>query len=255
MAVIVGASLALVLLLSLPSAGAEARYWKAQRQGWYWYQIADPVQPQASAASEPAEVAAHRALQERLASLRSVAIMTPTPTNVRAYLEIQKEVLDRSALFADIWQRVVWANPELDYALHNRPTNALAIGIHDDQVRQSQNQLLSTVAQDHGLFFLFGPDCRHCAQTAEVVKRFSARHGMTVQAVAIGSAKLAAFPEAWPDNGFAAAAGATVLPAIYLARLNSAAPELRPIAFGPLSDEEIDRRVTVLTSLQPGARF
>ena len=54
------------------------------------------------------------AVTAELRELKARAILEPTPVNVGAYIRFQREQLDRSSLFADVWQRAVWQDPDLD---------------------------------------------------------------------------------------------------------------------------------------------
>ena len=243
----------------LPAAAAsDSAYWRDRASGWFWYEEPPapelPSPPTPPAAAVPPEVAAHRALQVRLEQQRIVAIMSPTAANVRAYLHTQKEVLDRSANFADVWQRVVWSTPALDYGLQSRPTDAAALYTHDSHRRDRRQRILARVADERGLFFLFGEDCLHCDQIASVLLRLRQEHGIAVQAVAVAGASHAAFPDAWPDNGFAAGAGAERLPAIMLASLDGSAG-LHPVAYGPLSYEQLQQRIALIAGTPIGERF
>jgi hypothetical protein len=38
--------------------------------------------------------------------------------------------MDRASVFSDVWRRVIWANPELNYQLRN-PSNNAAIQVRD----------------------------------------------------------------------------------------------------------------------------
>ena len=248
------ASLLLAVLLAAPASA----YWDDRASGWFWYeQRPAPVptpEPPPAAPVPPPEVAAHRALQAKLEQQRIIAIMAPTAANISAYLHTQKEVLDRSAMFADMWQRVVWSTPELDYSLRGRPTDAAALYAHDSDQRLRQAGLLARAASGHGLFFVFGRDCLHCAQMAAALQRLQDEHKMPVQAVALAGASSEAFPDAWPDNGFAAAAGIASVPAIMLASLDGSA-RLLPIAYGPLSYEQLQQRIAVAAGIPVGERF
>lgn len=254
--------LALLLLSALlAGAGAQAAYWRDRASGWFWYESPPPAVPPAAAPSTakrkeapPPELAAHRALQLRLEQQRIIAIMSPTAANVRAYLHTQRQVLDRSADFADMWQRVVWSTPELDYSLRFRPTNSAALYAYDADSRRRRSEILAQAASGHGLFFLFDRECLHCRQMAEALLRLRDEYGMTVQAVAIAGASQPLFPDAWPDNGFAAAAGVSSLPAIMLASLDGSA-SLLPIAYGPLSYEQLQERIAVVAGTALGDRF
>lgn len=256
------------LLLVLPAAARE-RYWEEQASGWFWY-VVPPVAAEVKAvpallvapapAPAPAldavpELAAHRALQQRLEQTRIIAVMNPSPANLSRYLYTQREVMERASIFADVWQRVVWADPVLDYGVNQRPTNAVAVRAWDARQQGRRVDLVAQVAAEHGLFYVFGHDCLHCGQMAGVLARFAQRHGMEVQAVAVDGASHASFPDAWPDNGFAAASGAARLPALLLARLDEGREEVIPLAYGPLADVELEERVAVLAGMPVGTRY
>ena len=260
-------SLALALLFHTAGiACAAPGYWGAQDSGWYWYEAAPVPVPEAVAEPEPEEetavvddvppeLARHVELKKRLEETRVIAIMEPTPENLEEYLYVQREVMDRSARFADVWQRVVWANPELDYQFTHRPTNAAALHTWETVRREDRDGLIARAAKDHGLFVLFGPDCDHCGQIAHTLRRFSLRHGFEVQAIAVGGASHGSFPGAWDDNGFAASAGIDSFPALVLAKVKPGEEEAVPIAYGPLAESELEERVAVLTGVPVGARF
>ena len=246
-------------------------YWHDNRAGWFWYETRpQPLPPPVPVAATPApapetqaaqlelerpELIAHRKLQQRLEDLRIIAIMEPTAGNVEGYLRVQREVMDRAATFADVWQRVVWTTPDLDYQFQHRPTNAPAIHAWEERRHNDRDTLVQRAATDHGLFFLFGPDCLHCAQMAQTLRRLAARHGFEVQAVTLDGAVHPAFPDAWPDNGFAAAAGVERFPATVLARLTPGDEAVFPLGFGALAEVELEERIAVLTGVAIGTRF
>lgn len=257
-----------MVFLTATALAQPQRFWQETERGWFWYAtpppvpapappVSPPTYPPKSAAdlSDAPEVAQHALLQRRLENSRSIAIMRPTPANLSRYLYLQREVMDRSAEFADVWQRVVWADPALDHSVQSRPTNSLAQRTWDAQHSEQQEQLVARAAQEHGLFFVFGHDCLHCAQMAQVLTNFTNSYGMAVQAVAVAGAQDPAFPQAWPDNGFATASGAVQLPALLLARLIPGVPQLTPVAYGPLTEVELAERIAVLTGQPVGSRF
>ncbi len=272
------AAASLLAAAAMPAVAAAA-YWNQRSSGWFWYERpqlltvpdkppqpaeAEPAEPVEVEPAEPAEpvaeqvppeVAAHRRLQQRLEQQRIIAIMAPTAAHVEAYLRTQQEVLDRSAAFASMWQQVVWSTPDLDYSVAGRPTNAAALYTYDAERARSRAEQLEEAAADHGLFFVYGPDCLHCAQMGAALQRFEHTYGMRVQGVAVGQADPATFAGSWPDNGFAQAAGVASLPAVLLARLDGSRA-VQPVAFGPLSDEELEQRVSILAGAEPaGAQF
>ncbi len=254
------------LLVPIAAMAKTDTYWDQHNSGWFWY-ATPPIEPEIaplpipladqkpSISEIPPEVAAHEKLQRQLENTRSVAIMNPTLQNVTDYLLVQQEVMQRSARFADVWQRVIWTTPELDYSVTNRPTNAAALHTWNRELEAQRTALVADAAQTHGLFFVFGPDCIYCAQIAQALRRVSGQFGFTVQAVAVAGAVNEDFPDAWPDNGFVEAAQISSLPAIVLASLAPGHQQLTLLASGPLADDELIERIAVLTGVPIGDRF
>ena len=102
------------------------------------------------------------ALQRQLEEQRRIAVMNPSDEHLLAYMRLQRQVMDRAQIFATRWQRLVWQQPELDYGLQGRPTQAMAMDVFDRQQREGDARAIVTLAQDHGLVFFFRSDCPHC---------------------------------------------------------------------------------------------
>ena len=167
-------------------------YWQQHREGWFWYR--DPPPPAARPAprepatpARPRELADFEAKQQRLETLKRVAVMNPTDDNLMAYMRFQRMVMDRSQVFADRWQRLVWREPSLDYAAEGRPTNTLAIAAFDDRQRERDAATVRQLAATHGLVFVFRSDCPFCHRFAPILKRFAQTHGLTVLAVGLAT--------------------------------------------------------------------
>src|SRR6185312_13633686 len=125
------------------------------------------------------------AMQKRLDDLKKIAVMNPSEANMKAYMGYQRFVMDKSAFFADSWQRLVWTTPELDYSISGRPTNSFAIDSFDADLRGKQTGAIRALAKTHGLFFFFRSDCPYCHKFAPVLKRFEADYGLTVYPVSL----------------------------------------------------------------------
>jgi conjugal transfer pilus assembly protein TraF len=200
--------------------------------------------PPSTTAEEAQDLADFESLQQRLEELKRVAVMNPSDTNLLAYMRFQRMVMDKSQVFADRWQRLVWSAPDLDYGLSGRPTNAMAINAFDDQQRDRDAQTVRTLAADHGLIFVFRSDCPFCHRFAPILKRFEQDYGMTVLAISLDGGTLPDYPDARPDNGMAARLNATAVPALYLTA--PARREIRPVGFGLMSMSDLLERVAAL---------
>lgn len=221
-------------------------YWRQHREGWFWYRDPLPPKPRppSTTPKKPKDLADFESLQQRLEELKRVAVMNPSDTNLLAYMRFQRMVMDKSQVFADRWQRLVWSAPDLDYGLSGRPTNAMAINVFDDQQRDRDAQTVRTLAATHGLIFVFRSDCPFCHRFAPILKRFEQDYGMTVLAISLDGGTLPDYPDARPDNGMAARLSATAVPALYLTA--PARREIRPVGFGLMSMSDLLERVAAL---------
>jgi conjugal transfer pilus assembly protein TraF len=235
-----------------PAAEATAEppaYWQQHREGWFWYRDppprkARPAPQEPATHTQPRELADFEAMQQRLETLKRVAVMNPSDGNLLAYMRYQRMVMDRSQVFADRWQRLVWQEPDLDYSLSGRPTNTLAIAAFDERQRSRDSDAVRQLAATHGLIFVFRSDCPFCHRFAPVLKRFAQQHGLTVLAVSLNGGTLPEYPDARPDNGIAARLNARAVPALYLTQPRQR--EVRTVGFGLMSDTELLERLAAL---------
>jgi conjugal transfer pilus assembly protein TraF len=224
-------------------------YWQQHREGWFWYRdptppTARPAQKAPATPARPRELDDFEAMQQRLETLKRVAVMNPTDDNLMAYMRFQRMVMDRSQVFADRWQRLVWREPSLDYASEGRPTNTLAIAAFDERQKERDTAAVRQLAATHGLVFVFRSDCPFCHRFAPVLKRFAQTHGLTVLAVSLDGGTLPEYPNARPDNGIAARLNARAVPALYLTQPSRR--EFRPVGFGLMSDTDLLERIAAL---------
>ena len=230
------------------TADPNGTYWLRNREGWFWYR--DPpasVKPPKAVPpppSRPAELVEFEAMQQRLDELKRVAVMNPTDTNLVAYMRYQRFVMNKSEVFAERWQRLVWTVPELDYGLSGRPTNSMAIGAFDEQQQIRQAQVVRNLASTHGLLFIFRSDCPYCHRFAPILKRFEQEFGMTVFPVSLDGRGLPEYPNPQTDNGIATRLNASVVPALYLTAPSKR--QIRPVGFGVMALTELLERIAAL---------
>ncbi|MCU7370053.1 conjugal transfer protein TraF [Paucibacter sp. O1-1] len=253
---------------STPASTREARdevprpYWSDRWRGWHFYE--DPPVEEAEPASRPStapalpapsrpaaptrppELVEFERLQKTLEDLRNIAIMRPSETNVRRYMELEMQVVNRASYFADVAQRVAWATPELDPTLQGRPVNAQALEVFERQQRTDRSSSVAAVGRDHVLFFFYRSDCPYCHAFAPTLQAFEARHGIQVVAVSVDGGPLPGFPRARPDNGIATALQVTQVPAVFLAQPSSG--KITPIGAGVLSESQLLERISIVSS-------
>jgi conjugal transfer pilus assembly protein TraF len=246
---------------NLPVPWWERSIWGDPDRTYQWYPPDPPLPPDNKPAMDkpkPPDIRALksvRTIREELDRLKDVAVMTPTPENVRRFLDAQQFIMEKGAVFADVARRVVWASPDLDYSLR-RPTHNAAIQTWKAQRQADEGTAVVEAMRSHGLYFFLRGDCPYCHQLAPVLKYLEAAFGVEVFAVTLDGAGLPGYPAPRPDNGIARLLGVSTVPALYLMPRDATIGQVPiPLGQGMLSADEIVQRIHVLTRTRPGESF
>ena len=109
----------------------------------------------AATAPDPVPAAARmEAIAHQLDELKARAILEPSSANVTAYVKFQREQLNRASLFADVWSRAVWQNPDLDYTLQ-RPVGTLGKSAWLEQRKSDREATIASLSERYGLFLFY----------------------------------------------------------------------------------------------------
>lgn len=245
--------------LTAEAQGTASRYWSDAWRGWHFYEEPEPestdrpaVPPKATPAAsrptagKPPEIVEFERLQKSLEENRNIAIMRPTETNVRRYMELEAKVVARASTFADVAQRIAWAGPELDPTLQGRPVNAKALEVFDQLQMSQRSESIGALGRDHVLFFFFRSDCPYCHAFAPTLEAFQVRHGIRVVGISVDGGPMPGFPDARRDNGIATTLKVTQVPAVYLAQPFTG--RITPIGFGVLSEAQLVERIAIVAA-------
>lgn len=229
-------------------APAEAAYFERHADGWFWYRdpklprpapAAKPEQPKAaeSGKDDPVKVieAEHKAMEQAL----DRAIVTPTPENVKAYLELNQHLMAQAGDFADAWRGAIWSNPSLDYSLVS-PVGSSAY-VKADEDATAYEQKLMQAAQDWGLVFFFRGTCPYCHKFAPLLKQFAEHYGFRIVDVSLDGGGLPEFPNPQPNNQAAQNLRVEAVPAVYL--VNPRTRQVVPAVFGLVGWSDLVQRV------------
>ena len=236
--------------------------WHCDRAKFNWYcdlgDLDETREPQAATPqkteTDPADQAMKRleALQQRLKALRAQAILEPTPHNVASYIRLQNDVTQQAATFSDVWRRVIWQNPELNYEL-KRPVNNAGIETYQRARWKAQSKTLETIRQDWGIFFFFRADCPFCERMAATLRLLSDLHGLSVFPVSVDGSSLPEYPGAARDNGLVERLGVAAVPMMVLANVRD--KRLVPLGSGVVSIQDLIERIYILTSTRAGELY
>jgi conjugal transfer pilus assembly protein TraF len=260
-------TLTVLIMLGTLTASAQdgpRRYWSDTWRGWHFYEDPSPdievkpaTSPKTAIPAVPTplpkapELAAFERLQKAVEETRNIAIMQPTEANVRRYMELESQVVERASYFADVAQRVAWATPELDPTLQGRPVGAKALEVFEQQQLADRSRSIADLGLDHVLFFFYRADCPYCHAFAPTLQAFQTRHGIKVVAIGVDGGPMPGFPDARADNGIATTLKVTQVPAVFLAQPFTG--KITPIGFGVLSEAQLLERIALVSTPQAEA--
>ena len=195
--------------------------------------------PQATASERISEIRA------QLEEIRASAILEPTTENVSAYIRFQRIQLDRASRFADVWQRALWQQPDLDYTLI-RPVSNLAKKVWSDARGAEQEDLLAHLGERYGIFYIYSGSCGACRAFSPLMRAFADRYDLPVKAVSTDGSPNDYFPDATQDTGQATALGFDRQPVPAVILFDAVNRVVIPVGFGLMTEEELKERIYLL---------
>jgi conjugal transfer pilus assembly protein TraF len=230
---------------------AQPSFFERRAEGWHWYEDREredeekPLKqkrPNASHSQTPTEKI--EAQRKDLETKLHTAILEPSRENIITYILVQKALMDQSQRFSESWKRVVMTTPALDETLAH-PVDQNARHVYYQTRNQEITKRIKALAQEYGLFFFFKGNCPYCHHFAPIVKHFAKKHGWSVLPISLDGGVIPEFPNAKRDNGMAARLQVSHVPA--LIAFHSGSGQMIPLAYGMVSESEIEERIDVLT--------
>ena len=251
-----------------PDRAAEKTWWHETPwvdpdRGFNWYpdpkEEAKPEKKAEKKEEKPKtlyEMTTLEEIKKELDRLKGVAVVNPTEANVLEFLRAQNWVMDKSSLFADVSRRVVWSNPEVNYAARS-PVANFSRANEKNRVDKRRDEVIKNLAETHGILFFARSDCDFCHDQAPVLKGLQESTGLRILTVTLDGKPIPMFPDAKPDNGIAMMVsegrGIQMVPAMFL--LDRKTQQVIPLGTGVVARDDLLERIRVLTSTTPGQEF
>lgn len=193
-------------------------------------------------------------IRKTLEELRAEAVLRPTSESVAAYIRYQREQLDRASHFSDVWRRVLWQRPELDYNLV-RPVSQMGKRNWLDSRASDRDEVLSTLHERYGLFYFYAASCTACTEFSPVLADFAQTHNLSVKAVSTDGRGNPHFPDAVSDQGQMARLGLAGSPTPAVVLFDTETKAVMPVSFGIVAQAELADRIFVLTQTKAGEDY
>ena len=228
------------LLFLIPLA-AYGEFYRTHAEGWHWYK-----EQEEKAEEDVSSIIANNPVKQMNAIKAAVelaldrAILHPTETNVKNYIELQNRVSNQASLFADLWRKVLYSNPQLNYSLIH-PTNNVAKQVDLDIQKQQEDDAIAKLASESGLFFFYSGSCVYCRKFAPILKDFATTYKIEVIPISVDGGVLPEFPNAKQDQGQSRLFNVTVEPSLFA--VNPYTGKAYPVSHGLVSQDFLRKRI------------
>jgi conjugal transfer pilus assembly protein TraF len=193
-------------------------------------------------------------LHEEVSEAKALAVLEPNEENVERYMRLQNEVMVQAGEFVDVWRRVVWQTPDLDYEgehpQSHRGKEATKVALFDNQ-----EATLEKLKDTHALIYVGSGHCAVCITYGPDLRRFAEHYGFTVLAVTADGSSLHGWESAAEDHGRLAALGIDVSRIPLTILYHRAQDQATVLGVGYIAENELRRRIYTLVELEVGDAF
>ena len=219
-------------------------YFQQRERGWFWYEPFPEPGDTTRLEGREGHMMTVEQIRKKGERLFETALLFPTKRNVRAYMEHQKRVLERSERFSRVWKRVLWETPALD-ATVDHPVSAAGAEISRSLQKNARDAVIGRISRVGKLVFFFRSDCPFCRGQAEVIKTLERRHGIGVLAASLDGRGLhPLYPSFVNGAAQATRLGVERVPALFL--FVPSRSKIARIGTGYLTLGEIRRRLHIV---------
>lgn len=240
--------LALGGALLLLSGNVNAGFFDTHASGWHWYEQAEKekkIKEERELTSLP-PLEAIGFIKQDLKIKRAKAVLDPTEENVYDYIKTQEKWATQAEHFSTMWQRVLTKYPELDYSLEH-PTSELAKRIEQEKRQKHIMKAMDFIRQKYGLFYFYRSNCAFCEKFSPILLEFTKRYQLSILPISIDGEANELFKHFKRDNGISEQWGVSHVPALFAVSPQS--KEIIPIAFGLISQMELEQRFLMLAEM------
>lgn len=166
--------------------------------------------------------------------VKNAAILYPTDENVKAFLVLKKESLERSRKFGDMTRKVTLQNPSLDYeATH--PSEQLANHAYLAQQELKKIDVLNFYQQQgYGFFYLFSKNDIYGEQYSEQLQAFADQYKFDLLGISMDGSRFSGVRDVVDNND---KLQVEITPALLL--VNPITKEIEPISYGTASNSQL----------------
>jgi len=183
-------SLFILFQLVVATANANQNFFEQRYRGWLWFENkekapADSPRNQNNQASDITPLEAKEEIEQfakELEELKFMMLARPSPENVKAYRDKEKQMWDQADDLHAAWDMANLLYPE-QRDLINNPVNVHGVKAKRAIQEEENTQKIKALAKDFDLVLFFSDSCKYCALLSPVLKNFGEQYGFHIDAI------------------------------------------------------------------------
>jgi conjugal transfer pilus assembly protein TraF len=189
-------SLFIFFQLVASTANANQNFFEQRYRGWLWFEnkekaSADSPRNQNNRASDITPLEAKEEIEQfakELEELKFMMLARPSPENVKAYRDKEKQMWDQADDLHEAWDMANLLYPE-QRDLINNPVNVHGVKAKRAIQEEENTQKIKALAKDFDLVLFFSDSCKYCALLSPVLKNFGEQYGFHIDAISATGSK------------------------------------------------------------------
>lgn len=190
------AALFIFFQLVAATANANQNFFEQRYRGWLWFENkekapADSPRNQNNRASDITPLEAKEEIEQfakELEELKFMMLARPSPENVKAYRDKEKQMWDQADDLHEAWDMANLLYPE-QRDLINNPVNVHGVKAKRAIQEEENTQKIKALAKDFDLVLFFSDSCKYCALLSPVLKNFGEQYGFHIDAISATGSK------------------------------------------------------------------
>ena len=178
------------------NAHANQNFFEQRYRGWLWFENkekapADSPRNQNNRASDITPLEAKEEIEQfakELEELKFMMLARPSPENVKAYRDKEKQMWDQADDLHEAWDMANLLYPE-QRDLINNPVNVHGVKAKRAIQEEENTKKIKALAKNFDLVLFFEPSCRYCALLSPVLKNFGELYGFHIDAISTTGSK------------------------------------------------------------------
>ena len=177
-------------LFLLPTIAYGQGFFDQRYRGWLWFedksQNRNELRQQETGDANTITPEAAKAEIDRFAKeleeLKFVMLARPTPLNIKAYRDKEKQMWIQAEKLHDAWDMANFLYPE-QQDLINNPVNVHGVKAKRALIEEENAKKIKELAKDFDLVLFFSDTCRYCGLLSPVLRTFGQKYGFNIEAI------------------------------------------------------------------------